>query len=78
MTNLRTGKVVRRTESRVHDGGKDRPVIVTIYPKTIGFRTLGTRQEYKLSIAKCLELAIIAEIESKKRAKKNTKRVSAL
>jgi hypothetical protein len=79
MTIIKAGtKLTRKTASMVYDGGQDRAVIVTVYPKVLGFRTSGTRQEYKLPIVACLRLAVEAEVESKRNRPKRTNRVSAL
>lgn len=45
MTELRPGSsVTRRTQVLIRDGGKARPVVVTLHPGFIELRLLGTRR----------------------------------
>lgn len=66
MTKIKK-KLVRCSAAQVFDGGKNRAIVVTLGPKTIGLRTKGTREEYMIPIATVLRLAIEAKIRSRKR-----------
>lgn len=45
MTELRPGSsVTRRTQTMIRDGGKARPLVVTIHTEFIELRLLGTRR----------------------------------
>jgi len=73
MTELK--KPVRRTATLLIDNrqtarSKDR-IIISLYPdQTIGFRQYRTRREYRLPLATCFKMAVLAEAEAKKKAKR--------
>jgi len=73
MTELK--KPVRRTailltDHRIKPRDGDR-IIITLYPdQTIGFRQYRTRREYRLPLATCFKMAVLAEAEAKKKAKR--------
>lgn len=70
--------VYRETRGSVYDGGKERPIIVSIEPGgVIGFRLKGKRQTYRLTVEFCfmsaLKSQLIADKKEKRRLKKEGK-----
>lgn len=69
------GKVKRETSATVRDGGRERQVIVTVYPDgTLGFRLKRTRREYCLSAAACFNRAV-AQAAAAERPKRTRRAV---
>ena len=60
-----TKPVSRETSAVVHDGGKLRPIIVTIRERSIGLRLKGRHKEYDLGIEGLFTRAVAAEVGAK-------------
>jgi hypothetical protein len=64
---MTTSKVKRETRATIRDGGRERQIIVTIYPDgTLGFRLKRTRREYCLSAAACYQRAVAQAVAADK------------
>jgi len=62
-------KVTRQVRGTVKEAGKDREVIVTVYPSgVLGFRAKGCRREYQLTAECCYVMAVKAHVAEEKRA----------
>lgn len=70
MTKL-SAPIQRETTATVFERSQHRPVIVTLQPNnTIALRLKGTQRTYTLPVDQCYELAVKAEIEFNRRAKR--------
>lgn len=58
---------IRKTSAIVFENGKNRPIIVTVNPRTIEFRAMGLKTSYGLSINRLYVLAVRCDVEDKKR-----------
>lgn len=59
MTELKPGdRVTRRTQILVRDGGRPRPVVVTIHAEYLELRLLGTRRAETMSLEGLYQTAI--------------------
>lgn len=71
MTRLKA-PIRRETTATIFERGTHRPVIVMVLPNnTLGFRLKGTQRTYYLGIDSCYDLAVKAELASRKRSKGN-------
>jgi len=72
MTKL-TKPVKRVTPAKVREVGKLRDIVVVVYPKTLGFRAVGCKREYRLPISHCYTEAVEAHVKAEKKRKKAEK-----
>lgn len=74
MTKTKRKVTVRETDAKVFEVGHYKPIIVSVHPKYIGFRLKGRGKTYNLAIERLYILAVMADIEDKRRKAKNAKR----
>lgn len=75
MIELKTKVSRQLTGETVRDRGRERAIIVTLYPgDLIGFRLKGTRKEYQTSLRRCYDVAVLQEAERLRAEKKSNRK----
>lgn len=77
MTKLNKS-VVRLSElSIVRDGGRTKPLVITIYPSgVVGIRPHKTRREEFITLTACYDLAVKLRVRATKQEKAKVKRAT--